>query len=201
MSVRTGVAHGRIRSAWHAAHRTVPGVPERTRRAAFLVPLVVLPSGLWRIVAVTFHAPIFEGGRGAGDLPAWLPVELYVVLLSLASEALAFTAVGLVATWGEVFPRWVPLLRGRRVPTPVAVAPAAAGAVVLTLLWTWTIATSLAGLDIRLRPVPGDHPLALDTWEGAIAFAAYAPLVLWGPLLGVVTLAYWKRRRDGVAGS
>lgn len=23
----------------------------------------------------------------------------------------------------------------------------------------------------------------------------YAPLVLWGPLLGAVTVAYWRRRR------
>jgi hypothetical protein len=29
-----------------------------------------------------------------------------------------------------------------------------------------------------------------------MAVLAYAPLLLWGPLLAAVTLAYWQRRRD-----
>lgn len=195
-TVQTGApAYGRFRSTWRAAHETVPGVPRWARTAALLVPLVVLPSSIWRIVVVTFHAPLYDGPRGAGDLPAWLPLELYVVLLSVVSEVLAFAAVGLVATWGEVFPRWLPLVRGRRVPTAVAVVPATAGAISLTVLWTWSVATSAIGRDIQGDRMPDDSPLALDTWDGVIAFAAYAPLVLWGPLLAAVTFAYWRRRR------
>lgn len=39
-----------------------------------------------------------------GDLPSWIPGELYVIALSISSELLAFTAVGLIAAWGEWWP-------------------------------------------------------------------------------------------------
>jgi hypothetical protein len=38
-------------------------------------------------------------------------------------------------------------------------------------------------------------PLSFDDWQGLVAVVAYAPLLLWGPLLGGVTISYWKRRR------
>jgi hypothetical protein len=44
---------------------------------------LVLPSSLWRIAVCTFHAPIVDGGLPAdssGNLPSWLPLEIYVVL-------------------------------------------------------------------------------------------------------------------------
>ena len=136
---------GRIRAAWAAAHAPVAGVPRWARIAAYAVPFTVLPSSLWRIAACTFHAPIVRGdvvsGVGSSGIPG-VPLWLYVILLSIASELLAFTAIGLVSAWGEVFPRWVPVLRGRRVPPLAAVVPAALGAAVLTLLWT-TVAVTL----------------------------------------------------------
>lgn len=100
----------RLRAVWAGAHAPVAGVPRWARVAALVVPLTVLPSSLWRISAVTLHLPIMRdvGPDASGDLPSWMPLELYVVLLSLFSELLAFTAVGLVATWGEVFPGGFP---------------------------------------------------------------------------------------------
>ena len=106
----------RFRGAWTAAHAPVAGVPRWARLAAYAIPFTVLPSSLWRIAAYTFHLPIADGPtRAPSGLPG-LPLELYVVLLSFASEVAAFTGVGLVARWGEVVPGWVPALRGRRVP-------------------------------------------------------------------------------------
>ena len=102
---------GRMRAAWRAAHEPVVGVPWQMRLAAYAVVLVVLPSSVWRLPAAAF-----DSGRGLGE-------RTYVVFLSVVSEALAFTAFGLIARWGEVFPRWLPLLRGRRVPTMAAVVP------------------------------------------------------------------------------
>ncbi|HEX2317077.1 MAG TPA: hypothetical protein VHJ17_25240 [Thermomonospora sp.] len=178
-----------LRALWDAAHAPVADAPRWARIAAYSVPLTVLPSSLWRIAAI-----FFEDERGAGNLPSWLPEPVYVVLLSVVSELVAFTAVGMVATWGDVFPRWIPVLRGRRVPTLAAVIPAAVGAVILTLMWTWTFVSQLLGRDVRGRPLPEDFPLDYDTWGGVIANVAYAPLLLWGPLLGAVTVAYWRRR-------
>jgi hypothetical protein len=158
----------------------------------------VLPSSVWRIAACTFHAPIVRGdvvsdvtSSGVPGVPLWL----YVILLSIVSELLAFTAVGLISTWGEVFPRWVPVLRGRRVPPLGAVVPAALGAAVLTLLWTWMAVSMSLGLRIDGRPQAATAPVSFGDWKGLVAVAAYAPLLLWGPLLGAVTISYWRRRR------
>lgn len=191
---------GRIRTAWAAAHAPAAGVPRWARIAAYAVPFTVLPSSVWRIAACTFHAPIMRGDPGpdlgSSGLPG-VPLGLYVVLLSIVSELLAFTAVGLVSTWGEVFPRWIPVLRGRRVPTLGAVVPGAAGAAVLTLLWTWMAVSMSLGLRIDGTPQGAAAPVSFSDWKGLVAVAAYAPLLLWGPLLGAVAISYWRRRRRG----
>ncbi|TPQ17862.1 hypothetical protein [Streptomyces sporangiiformans] len=190
---------GRLRAAWAAAHAPVPGAPRWGRAAALAVPLLVLPSGLWRIVTVVF--PVQDDGRahGSGDLPPWLPEEVYVVLLSVLTELLAFTAYGLIATWGEVVPRWVPGLGGRRIPTPAAVVPAAAGALLLTALSSATAVADLAGVTLRGDPLPEGYPGQVPGWSAVVFYVSYAPLLLWGPCLGALTVAYWRRRRAPTA--
>ncbi|HWC24616.1 MAG TPA: hypothetical protein VG502_20155 [Flexivirga sp.] len=175
----------------------VAGVPGWARKAALVVPLVVLPSSLWRIAAFTLHLPIIKERTAddSGNLPWWMPLELYVVLLSVVSELLAFTAIGLVSTWGEVFPRWVPFLRGRRVPTLAAVIPGALGAAVLTTLWTYSIGMLALGRTMTGADLQPGGALDVHTWQGVLAVTMYAPLVLWGPLLAAVTIAYYRRRR------
>ncbi|MGW7308197.1 hypothetical protein ACWGI1_21780 [Streptomyces sp. NPDC054835] len=173
---------GRFRAAWRAAHEPVAGVSRRTRLAAYGVVLAVLPSSLWRLPAA------FDRDIGAGE-------RLYVVLLSVLSEALAFTAFGLIARWGEVVPGWIPVLRGLRVPTGAAVVPAAVGAALLTFLWTLlTPVTQLLGRTVRGDALPGDFPSEAGGWEAASFYVCYSPLVLWGPLLAVLTVAYARRR-------
>lgn len=192
-----GLPARRIRTAWAAMHGPAAGVPRWARIAALAIPLTVLPSSLWRIAVCTFHAPITRGdllsrvtSSGLPGLPLWL----YVILLSVVSELLAFAAVGLVSAWGEVVPRWIPVLRGRRVPALSAVIPAALGATVLTLLWTWVAVTMSLGLRIDGRPQAQLSPVSFTDWQGLVAVAAYAPLLLWGPLLAAVTVSYWRRR-------
>lgn len=173
---------GRLRAAWRAAHEPVEGVSHRMRLVACAVPLTVLPAGLWRLPAA------FDPGIGIGE-------RAYIVFLSLFSEAVAFTAFGLIARWGEVFPRWVPYLRGRWVPVSVAVVPAALGATVLTLLWTvLTLTTQIMGRTIRGGELPDDFPSQAGGWEAVSFYVCYAPLILWGPLLAVLTVAYARRR-------
>jgi hypothetical protein len=159
----------------------------------------VLPSGLWRVAAFGLHLPITDGalmeGDVNGDLPGWFPMEGYVVLLSVLSEAVAFTAVGLIARWGEVFPRWIPGLRGRRVPISAAVVPAAAGAAILTVMWTLSVVNVLLFQEtMQGRPLPDGFPIHLDDWKGVLGVVSYVPLVAWGPLLAAVTYAYYRRR-------
>jgi len=188
-------ATARLRAAWSNAHAPVPGVPRWARVAAYAIPFTVLPSGMWRIMDVAFHIG-GDSTHGSGTLPSWLPSSVYVIILSLFSELAAFTAIGLVAAWGEAFPRWIPFLGGRRVPPLVAVLPGALGAAILTVLWTTAWVTGLSGHTIAGRRLAGDHPLeALHGWPLAFYDLTYAPLLLWGPLLAAVCFAYWRRRR------
>jgi hypothetical protein len=168
---------GRIRAAWRAAHEPVAGVSRRMRLVAYAVPFTVLPSGIWRLGAAS------DEGIGL------------VVFLSILSEVLAFTAIGLIARWGEVFPRWIPFLRGRQVPMKAAVIPAAFGATILTLLWTAALATQIMGVTVRGDDLSDTFPSQAGGWQAAWFYVCYAPLIQWGPLLAVLTVAYWKRRR------
>ncbi|MFF3710891.1 hypothetical protein [Streptomyces phaeochromogenes] len=123
--------------------------------AAYAVPFTVLPAGIWRLRAA------FDAGIGPGR-------RVYIVFLSVLSEVLAFTAIGLIARWGEVFPRWIPFLRSRRVPTMAAVVPAAIGAAILILVFTLLLSVS----EIRGTTIQGDDPRAGSPtlaagWESA----------------------------------
>jgi hypothetical protein len=51
-------------------------------------------------------------------------------------------------------------------------------------------------MRINGRPLGSDSVLSVDDWKGLAAVIAYAPLLLRGPLLGAVTISYWKRRRS-----
>ncbi len=190
---------GSVRTAWRRAHDPVDGVPRWARIAAYAITFVVLPSSIWRIVTFAFHVPLVDTGPAGADvngtLPAWFPLEAYVVVLSIVAEAIAFLAIGLIARWGEVFPRWIPGLRGRRVPVLVAVVPAAIGSAILTVLWTWTAGTAIFGRTIQGEAVEAVSPFAEYDWQFVVAVIAYAPLIAWGPLLAAVTIAYYRRRR------
>ncbi|MEU1308697.1 hypothetical protein ABZ419_07355 [Streptomyces cinnamoneus] len=148
--------------------------------AAHLTTLVVLPSGLWRIALVLgypagYTDEGFVGFQSAG-------AKVWMLTLSVVCELLAFLTVGLVRPWGEVVPRWIPLVGGRVVRPMAAVVPAVLGAVALTCLWAdvpwwWTF--------------PHDDMTATGN---LVVGLLYQPLVLWGPLLAAVTVSYHRRR-------
>ncbi|MET8542852.1 hypothetical protein ABZW03_19680 [Kitasatospora sp. NPDC004799] len=169
-----------------------PGVPRWAVRAGYAIALVVLPSCLWRIGGFVLGLPLFEhgptppaedGGLFGGD-------RAYVIALSVVSEALALLCFGLVARWGEVWPRWVPVLGGRPVPVLAAVVPAALGSAALMVFPYGLVMFSL-GLTIR-----GDRDLGLIThgWQTVVFWAGYLPLAAWGPLLAALTVHYYRRR-------
>lgn len=149
--------------------------------AAHLTTLVVLPSGLWRIALVLGYP---SGYREADFAQFETPsVKIWMLTLSVLCELLAFLTIGLVRPWGEVVPRWIPLIGGRPVHPLAATVPAAFGALALTVLW---------------GSVPGwwTHPHADVTDTGSLVVGIlYQPLVLWGPLLAAVTVSYYRRRR------
>jgi hypothetical protein len=86
--------------------------------------------------------------------------------------------VGLVRPWGETFPRWIPVLGGRRVPVPVAVVPAMVVATAVTsagLMFTRTVIVDPSRMNLGIN-----GPAVL--WP------------VWGAALAVAALAYRRRR-------
>jgi hypothetical protein len=101
----------------------------------------------------------------------------------------AILTLGLVRTWGEVFPSWIPFLRGRRVPIWFAVVPASLVSVLVTTAGLMFVRLTLTG---KLGAILGEGVLGAENW------AALAPELLWplwGAALGAATLAYYYRRR------
>ncbi|HEX2314501.1 MAG TPA: hypothetical protein VHJ17_12230 [Thermomonospora sp.] len=143
-----------------------------------------LPSSIWRILFGLGLPAGFTGSQDPANGPWW--GLLYVVALSALSEGLAFLSMGLVRPWGEVAPRWIPLIGGREVRPMAAIVPASLGALALTALWTPIV---FQGFE------SGSDPELPHGAKAVILWVCYAPLVLWGPLLAAVTVAYAIRRR------
>jgi hypothetical protein len=173
--------------------RTARGAPRWAVLAAYATTLTVLPSCVWRIAAVNLHAPLLD--RSATP-PAHHGAVLftglwYVVALSVVSEALAYLTVGLVSEWGEVVPRRLPGLGGRRVPARAVTVTAGLGATALTLIFPYALVMVSMG-----RMIDGTRGTGVIVHgrQAVVFAAAYAPLAAWGPLLGAVTVHYHRRR-------
>ncbi|TDE56432.1 hypothetical protein E1295_10830 [Nonomuraea mesophila] len=148
--------------------------PEQARRwgrvATVGAALCPLPYACYRLTWLTPWPTDMSG-------PIDLPLRLQGLMLAFAAVTASVLTLGLISRWGEVFPRWVPVLRGRPVPValPVVVGGAVAGA------------CCLASPGLTVNAVERGEPWALLLW----------PYPLWGVLLGAAVLAYGLRRRQG----
>ncbi|MEU6710075.1 hypothetical protein ABZ897_01235 [Nonomuraea sp. NPDC046802] len=184
------------RTIWSRLHGpTAAGVPRWAVLTAYAIPLVVLPSSLWRIAGLILNVPLLEFGPTSpggheGPIGGWW----YILLLSVLSEAAAFLAVGLISEWGETWPRWMPILGGRRVPVMTAVIPAGLGALAL-LIFPYAMIMISLGLKINGEPTG----LITHGWQTVIFHVMYWPLAAWSPLLALLTMHYYRRRRTAAS--
>jgi hypothetical protein len=103
----------------------------------------------------------------------------------------ALLTLGLVQRWGEVFPRWIPFVSGRRVPIELAVLPAGLVAVLVASAGLMFIRLAITG---TFGAIFGKESAIF----GSKNWAALAPELLWplwGAALGAAALAYYYRRR------
>jgi hypothetical protein len=100
--------------------------------------------------------------------------------------------LGLVQRWGEVFPRWMIGLAGRRVPMALAVIPAALVSVLLIVggISIWSSLPQMVA-TLEAAGVPDTEIV------GKIIFVLGPTLLfpVWGVALAVATLGYYYRRR------
>lgn len=108
------------------------------------------------------------------DTPGMLEVGLGLAVMSIVGGILTH---GLVARWGEVFPRWIWFAAGRRVPPALAIVPA-------------TIVTLAIPSAAMMNIGQGAD---LSNWALTVPGML---IVGWAAGLGAATYAYYLRRRS-----
>jgi hypothetical protein len=165
--------------AANASPQRLARLTELGRRFVFLALLATLPYDVTRI-AWFLGWPLGltdELYRSLQDPPVLLTVGLVLGILSTAG---AWLTHGLVATWGERFPGWVPRLGGRPVPVMLAVVPAA------------LVALSLPPASIMFANPGINGGFDLANWGVWLPSMFW---LLWGVGLGGAAWTYYLRRR------
>jgi hypothetical protein len=167
-------------------------VPRWAYVLAHAIPFLALPSGLWRLGLVFGSSMGMLDDQGRPAYAGDLGTKVYIVGLTIFSELVALTALGLVSRWGEVIPRWIPFIGGRRVHPYAAIVPAVLGSLALIAIWTYGFRNAYTDTDnfIQFTSTP---------WK-LLMLTCYTPLNLWGPALLLLTWSYHHRRAD-VSGS
>jgi len=159
-----------------------PPVPAWVRRWAYTgvaVPMLgwTVPHGLWAL-GVPFGISADELLEISRDIDPPLAAAIAVVP-ALAS----LLTLGLAHRWGQIFPRWMPWLGGRRVPRLLALVPAGVVAVALTCY-------GLIGIGVMTETLVAGE-LTWPQLRSGWAVAATVPVFLaWGVALGIATLGY-----------
>jgi hypothetical protein len=142
---------------------------------AFALPLAYcLTRWAWALgFSLGIDPEFYQEGRESG---LWLAGAALATLGGIG----AVLTLGLIQRWGEVFPRWMIGLRGKRVPPMLAVVPATLVAVLVA---------SAGGMYVRLVAADG---VSASTWALALPETVWP---LWGAALFTAAMAYHQRRR------
>ena len=154
-----------------AAVRSQERLQRWGRRATILAVVCPLP---YAVLRMTWLTPWPQGLGEGNEEMLEDGVRLFGVSLGLAAIGGAWLTLGLISRWGEVWPAWLPGLRGRPVPVLAAVVPASVVA----------LALSAASISLVVMSLRND--------EGWLLLMIPAPV--WGPALGLGTYAYYRRR-------
>ena len=137
----------------------------------------------------------FALGMSEEDLRRGQESGMWTAGLFLATFGLVgvVLTLGLVQRWGEVFPRWMIGLAGRRVPIALAVVPASLVSVLLVAggIVVWS---HLDRMVARLA-AGGAEGIGI-IWGIISAVGAVLLFPVWGIALAVAALAYYYRRRS-----
>ncbi|MBW4717292.1 hypothetical protein [Saccharothrix obliqua] len=181
------------------AHPRAGIASKRTRLAVYVLMCGLLPwagvKTIWTLggdaLGVSAQGWREAGGSGAGEVLAAVGIDVTV----LAAMAGVFLLLGLMYPWGQVFPRWTPILAGRRVPRLLPLLPAWLAAVGLSVYGVFLlIYAPLTAAGVLPSPVITPP---FTTSAGIIWMIAFGGLAFGGLGLGLVAAAksYAKRTR------
>lgn len=114
-------------------------------------------------------------GMSATELDAEPGIRMMGLGLGTIAFCSGLVTLGLIRPWGEIWPRWVPLLAGRPVPVLAAVIPGTIASLLLLV--------GSPGLFTMLS--------SADQWW----IMLFLPFPVWGTAVGLATAAYYFRRR------
>lgn len=166
--------------AWSRAADTGHGVRlatfVREHRTVFtlVAAACALPYALLRVTWLT-PWPLFSPGDLDPELRVW------GLLLGGAAILGSVLTLGLIRPWGEVFPRWMPVVAGRPVPVLAAAVPGFAVAAII----------ATAGVSMLFSQFPGSGLSVAETIQTAVIF----PFWLWAPTLALAVAGYVGHRR------
>jgi len=166
-----------------AAGWTSPAAAARWGRWAVYVAMAVPIGYALTRWSFALDMPIGVDREGIRKEAAESPgIWLAGAILATMGAGGAVLTFGLVRPWGEVYPRWIPRLRGKRVRPRTAIIPASLVAILIT---------SAGLMNVRWLII-GRFRLEEETW-GLFLPQLFWPL--WGVALAVATVAYYLRRR------
>lgn len=162
---------GRTRTAVH------PTEPPRWARWAAYAAVAGCLTRLLAQLAVGFGSSLLHGGGS---------VVMFEAGFLLAGTVLP---LALVRSWGRVFPRWVPLLAGRRVPRWLLLGPAFAIGGGMSAYFGFT------AIKLAVETLNGTWDQGADSYSLAFFWVAVPAYLTWGLGLGAAAIGYHQVTR------
>ncbi|MFE3186251.1 hypothetical protein ACFXKR_36115 [Streptomyces violascens] len=166
------------------AHPAASLAPRRTRIAVYLLMGGLLPwaaaKTIWTlggnalgVAGADWQRTTSDSASGPSKAAAAAGIDVTV----LAALVGIFLLLGLLYTWGQVFPRWTLVLSGRRVPRLLPLVPAWLTGIPLTMYGAFlTVMAPLIAVGVlpEIKPSPPFTTSSGITWMvefGGLAFA------------------------------